>query len=374
MGTLHAWSVLVADLEAVTGIARAAVSMVYSGALVCLTLAVLVAVPLYSRWSPSFLIFIAAVVAGAGLLIAGTGSLTWLVVGYSIVFGAANGLAYGFALQLSARVWPARPGFAMGITTASYGLGAVIGAQILGWSADVSGSLATLRMHAVSFFVLAPLLWFLIRQSGVSYVSATSGTADDGESLDSRQLIRYWLAYGLACAAGLMAIAHAEPFLSSLGGSTRSLSIQGVAAMGVGNVVAGVVAGVAADRIAVGRIVVLLPLVSAAALLLAAFVDSVVAGVVAIVVVGLCYGATIAVYPLVVAKAFGSGRSAKAYGRVFTSWGLAGLVAPIVAGYMFDATQSYRLPMLLALCLSVISAVVASTFNTDAHGTSRRSR
>ena len=48
MGTLHAWSVLSASLEQTLSLSRAGSSLVYSIALVSLTLTVLFAVPLFS--------------------------------------------------------------------------------------------------------------------------------------------------------------------------------------------------------------------------------------------------------------------------------------------------------------------------------------
>ena len=42
------------------------------------------------------------------------------------MFGAANGLGYGYALQISAQANPRYKGFAMGLVTASYALGAVL--------------------------------------------------------------------------------------------------------------------------------------------------------------------------------------------------------------------------------------------------------
>ena len=125
-GTIHAFSVLLEPLETRLGASRGATSALYSTGLVALTLAVFgfgrvrPAVRL-AWWVP--LVAGAAGSAGLGLAAAST---AWLgaVTGYGVLFGAANGVAYAYALELGPSALPGRPGFAMGITTAAYAAGA----------------------------------------------------------------------------------------------------------------------------------------------------------------------------------------------------------------------------------------------------------
>ena len=75
-------------------------------------------------------------------------------------------------------------------------------------------------------------------------------------------------------------------------------------------------------------------------------------------VVGYCYGAIIAVYPVAVADVFGAFSAPRIYGQVFTAWGLAGLLSPWVSGWLYDLTGSYIVPVLIAILFSGISALV----------------
>jgi len=76
------------------------------------------------------------------------------------------------------------------------------------------------------------------------------------------------------------------------------------------------------------------------------------------------YGAVIAVYPFAVNKLFGETRYPAAYGWMFTAWGTAGLVGPIGAGLLVEATGSYALPLLLAAAAAVGSANLARSLPT----------
>lgn len=103
LGSVHAFSVFLAPLEAGFGASRAAVSLTYSLALVALTLAVLLGHRIYARWRASTFVTGVALIAAAGALIAAySPTLTILWIGYGVLFGAANGLGYGFGLQIAA--------------------------------------------------------------------------------------------------------------------------------------------------------------------------------------------------------------------------------------------------------------------------------
>lgn len=396
MGTLHAWSVFSANLEHTLDLSRAQSSLVYSLTLVTLTLTVLFAVPLFERLKPWSLFAIAATMAGLGLLCASSGSFTTLLVGYSLIFGVANGIGYGYALQLSARVFSHRSGFAMGITTASYALGATLGAQILGTLVQSYGSLTTFRIHGISFLLLVPVLAILILKSNASYsannesghssdkLSQVSDQPNNSESnahksqnqkpytINKSLINHYRVSYGLAVFAGLMAMAHAAPFISSFETSSIetasadltmagsiNIALLGAIVLGLGNAAGGVLAGLAADTFKPKTIVTVLPAIAGISLGIAAIAPSASIALAALVIIGFTYGALIAVYPVAIARHFGPQASAKAYGRIFIAWGVAGLLAPVVAGALHDATQSYSYPLLLAMGLSLVSSVAA---------------
>lgn len=363
MGTLHAWSVFSADLEHTLAFSRMLSSLVYSLTLVTLTLTVLLAVPLFTRYKPMILFAAAGFIAGAGLLLASSGSSPLLFLGYSVLFGFANGIGYGFALQLSAQVFPHRGGLAMGLTTAAYALGATLGAQVLGSLVESVGSMHTLRLHGLSFIVLAPILALMIHRSKAIYLG--NSTSAPPEPISASLIGQYRFCYGLGVFAGLLAIAHAAPFIASFNNSTLALALWGAIFLGLGNALGGVLAGLASDYLKAKHIVTVLPVVAAAALAVAAFASNANTALAALVVIGFTYGAFIAVYPVAIARQFGQTASASAYGRVFIAWGIAGLLAPVLAGLIYDLSHSYRYSLLLAMVLSLGSAVVAYRLGTQ---------
>jgi OFA family oxalate/formate antiporter-like MFS transporter len=56
---------------------------------------------------------------------------------------------------------------------------------------------------------------------------------------------------------------------------------------------------------------------------------------------GLSYGAAFALFPLATADHYGLKNLGGNYGLMFTAWGSAGLLGPLVAGWAVDMTGAY---------------------------------
>jgi OFA family oxalate/formate antiporter-like MFS transporter len=363
LGSIHAFSVFLMPFEILLQTGRAQISLIYSGALICLTISVLLGHRIYPRLAPSTLGLLACLVAAAGIVIAGHSDSFWMVAfGYSVLFGAANGVGYGFALQISAQAMPQRQGFAMGTVTAFYALGATLAPSIfssgLAQGGHDHGISTAMNIAGVIFVCAGILAWILLRQSGVSFKSETSAESAVVSQSNSGAQILLWFGFGSGSLAGLMVLGHATGIVQSAGGSS-AMAVAGAMVIAFGNMVGGLLAGVLADRVRIGLLLILLPLLSSIALMLALTDLSALLLLCTLTVVGFSYGAIIAVYPVAVLATFGSASSSRIYGRVFTSWGFVGLLGPWLAGYFYDSSGHYTLAILAALASSLLSILVA---------------
>ena len=127
LGTVHAFSVFLVPLEEQLGLPRSQISLIYSFALVAITLSVTLGYRIYARMPAWCLIMITAALAAFGLLLASAAVDWWMLfIGYSLAFGISNGIGYGFCLQLVGQAMPANKGFAMGAVTATYAVGSIV--------------------------------------------------------------------------------------------------------------------------------------------------------------------------------------------------------------------------------------------------------
>ena len=129
----------------------------------------------------------------------------------------------------------------------------------------------------------------------------------------------------------------------------------------LGNGLGGFAAGRLADDWPARRLLVALPAASAVALFGLIAVSGATATIACLALVGFCYGAMIAAYPVATVAYVGVALSARAYGRVFTAWGLAGLGAPWLAGVVFDASGGYAPALVMAGVAALASVALAAS-------------
>jgi OFA family oxalate/formate antiporter-like MFS transporter len=367
-GSIHAFSVFVAPLESLLSAPRATVSLLYSGALAALTVAVLLGHRVYRRLPPPAMVLALGLAAALGLAFAALSlnrpepALWPLFLGYSLVFGAANGLAYGYCLFLASAAMGPRTGFAMGAVTAAYALGATLFAKVFSMLTAWQGPDTALFALAAAVLTATAIAATLFRAAGTRAPerapAAGSPEPSNAAAGCPADVLRLWLGYGLGAAAGLMAIGHAAGIVAAAGGAPAT-AVLGAVLIGAGNTAGGLAAGWLADTWPPRRQLIGLPLLSLAALAALAAVPAVPAAVAGLAVVGFAYGALIVAYPAAIVEAFGAVPAARVYGRVFTAWGLAGIGAPWLAGALYDTTASYHLALLLAAAAALASAAVA---------------
>ena len=99
MGSLHAFSTLIENIEAQITVGRMASSLVYSTAIVNVTIAVFFGHIIYRRLSSLLIIGLITILPIIGIFIVNTESWIGWITGYGIFFGLASGLGYGFSLH-----------------------------------------------------------------------------------------------------------------------------------------------------------------------------------------------------------------------------------------------------------------------------------
>ncbi|MCP5029579.1 MAG: MFS transporter [Actinomycetia bacterium] len=77
-------------------------------------------------------------------------------------------------------------------------------------------------------------------------------------------------------------------------------------------------------------------------------------------VLGAAYGGFVAVSPAAAAELFGLAGLGGTLGSLYTGAGVGGLFGPPIAGALIDATDSYRLAIIVALVLGLVSALAQS--------------
>ena len=358
MGTIHAFSTLIQNIEIQTSVGRMASSFVYSIALVNVTLAVFFGNILYRKLSPNLLISLIAILPIVGLFFSSSQSWLGWVIGYGFLFGLSSGLGYGLSLFIVSSITDRdKLGYALGLVTASYAFGAVAFSMAYPFLFSYFGFKNGYIIGLVTLTLIVMIALFCYKVSKVNIKNELNG--DNQIQSKSLKISQLWFGYFLGVFAGLMAIGHAVPLIISFGGSTLA-AVSAITLMTLGSAIAGIYAGWLVDRYGCKRPLLVILIINCLALIGLSTITNIHLLLVLLVTIASLYGAVIAIYPTLVNHFVGSKLSAKIYGRVFTAWGAAGLISPSLAGWLFEKNNNYGTSILFALSLSVIAVLIIS--------------
>lgn len=355
-GSLYAWSVFITALEVDLNILRADVSIVFSLAVVSFTIGNFVSPLLFGRIPMWSLPIIATSSAVGGLAWAAMDSgYVPIVVGYGVLFGFGCGFAYNTSLQSAQRALPSKPGLANGIVISAFALGSVIAASILSDSIMDMGARAALWLLGLTIGASGIIATILFILSGESLSKQSYAR---GEHAHRRILGICWVGFFLSALAGIMSIGHAATIIIHFGGVAEA-AVFGVTLLAIGNALGRLGAGWLSDIISVRSVAGISHLTGAIGFVVVLANPTGEGAIVAMAMAGLAYGIAASVYPAALSIFIGTDGHGRNVGVLLTAWGAAGLIGPMLAGYFFDMTSDYRIPIELACIASALALVNA---------------
>jgi MFS family permease len=306
--------------------------------------------------------------AGAAL----ASSYAMMVVCYGAAVGLGSGSVYIPLLGLIQRWFYKRRGSATGLATTGVGIGTLIFpvlsaavANAYDWRVlyfGFAGVCILVGLAAVSFLVADPKEHGLAPDGLVDAAAARNEAVAGlgfGEVLCDRQFyLIYFSSFGAAVLA-FMAFVHLPQQLVESGRDQLQAATI-VSVIGLFSLVARLGGGAWADRVGrvamvrVALVIMLLTSVLWAANPWGADVFYVVAAL-----FGITYGLSIALLPTVIADSFGNKAISRIIGVIYTSFALAALVGPTVAGLLHDSYGNYGLALDGCIALSAL-ALLAS--------------
>ena len=363
LGSLYAWSVFVTPLEAEFGWTRTQISWVFTIAIVTFAVSTVFAGRIQDVRGPRICAATGAVLVGLGFVLGSfTSSLTYLYIAFGFVVGLGNGFGYATPIPVGSKWFPDKRGLVVGLMVAGYGGGSAIFIPLGNALVAGVGWRATFQILGVVLFLMGMVGTWLLRNPPAGYqpegwhpASAPERTQRDiptGEMLRMRAFYFLWVAYCLGTTAGLMTISQLVPFAQSAGMAAGAAGLVGAIGSVSGRILSGWMSDVV-GRLSILRIMILLSAVAMPALVLwreQAFLFLLLVGV-----VYWCFGTQLAVFPSASADFFGTKHLGLNYGLLFTAFGVAGLIGPIIGGRMFDAFDDYRYAFFIAAGLAVIA-------------------
>ena len=384
LGSLYAWSVFVAPLEKEFGWRRAQTSLVFTIAVVTFAITFIFGGRLQDRRGPRPAAFIGTVLVSLGFFLTSlTSSLTFLYVVFGVIVGAGNGFGYATPIPVASKWFPDKRGLVVGLMVGGYGASsAIIGPLATNLIASI-GWRTTFQILGLAFLVMGMAGTFLMANPPAGYKpdgwtpSASAAARRDVttiEVLRTPQFYLLWIAYCLGTTAGLMTISQLVPMARS-SGLTATAAALALTMGAFGNAGGRILSGWLSDSL--GRLTTLriMVLVSSLAMpLLFAVREQVGLFYLLVIVVYWCYGTQLSVFASTTADFYGTRNLGMNYGALFTAWGAAGVLGPLIAGRVFDATKSYQYAFYAAggLALGALAALLIARRTASGDGTTAK--
>jgi OFA family oxalate/formate antiporter-like MFS transporter len=374
-GSAYTFSAFVESLQNEFVVSRGSVSLVFSLAGFLYFGLGIVSGPLADRWGSRRLAVIGMILTAMGLAIAGTArSLAEVYAAYGLGVGLGVGCSYVPALGAVQRWFVRRRGLASGLAVSGIGVGTLVMPPLASFFIDALGwreaYLVLGGLAAVVGVGMALLIENDPRDRGLSpdgelpcseAQSVRPAGTPLGEAIRSRRFVGLYAAC-LICSFGLFVpFVHLVPYALDHG-VPQSSAVLLLGVIGIGSTAGRFLLGGLADRM--GRRHALLAMFVGMALALAiwAFSTSLWPLAVFALAYGVFYGGFVALLPALVMDYFGGRNVSGIIGVLFTSVAFGTLIGPSTAGFVFDVSRSYTLPIVAGVCGNLIAAaIMAST-------------
>jgi MFS family permease len=372
-GCAYTFSAFLEPLQREFGASRGEVSLVFSLAGFLYFALGIVSGPLADRWSSRGFAVGGMLLMGVGLALASwANSLVQVYLAYGLGVGLGLGCAYVPVIGAVQRWFVRRRGLASGLAVSGIGVGTLAVPPLASWLIArfgwrdaylVIGCVAAVVGSGMSLLIdndpahrgLAPD-GDPVGGDGASRPAPAAGISVR-DAVRSRPFIGLYVSC-LICSFGLFVpFVHLVPYAVDHG-VAPSAAVLLVGAIGVGSSAGRLFLGGVADRMGrrwalpvmfVGMgLSFLIWAASASAWPLATFA----------LLFGVFYGGFVALAPTLVADHFGGRNVSALIGILYTSVAFGTLVGPSAAGFAFDASGSYQVPILASAAANLVAAAI----------------
>jgi MFS transporter, OFA family, oxalate/formate antiporter len=373
LGALYAWGVMGKALVLQWHWTKTEAALPFTVSTVAFALTMIFAGRWQDRIGPRVVATLGGVMFGLGLAgsaFAATPALMMLTFG----IGGGIGLGLGYSATTPPAIkWfpPARKGLVTGLVVSGVGLAAVYVSpltQLLLGATDIPRTFLILGLGAT---VLICLFARVLTDPPAGYVPAAAGAPgassrkpatarrdlDWHEMLRSGQFYLLWTMFVLTASAGLMIIAHVAIIAKEQ--AQWEWGFVPVAMLAIFNTVGRIASGFLSDRIGRTRAMVLAFALQALNMVAFAAYTSPALLVFGSALTGLCYGTIFTLMPAATADFYGIRHLGVNYGLVFTAFGVAGVIGPVLGGRIRDLAGSYTMSYTISACMLLLAAGLA---------------
>jgi len=376
LGVLYAWGVMAKALVGQWHWTKMEAALPFTVATAAFAITMVFAGRMQDKMGPKLVTTLGGTILGGALVLSSLAHSQWMMVlTFGVVGGIGIGLGYSATTPPAIKWFPAvRKGMITGIVVSGVGLAAVYISpltQYLLKATSISQTFMTLGIGAIvlvvvlSQFVSNPPAGYVAPSPGAKAGVAPRAPAPGKRDLDWTDMVRtpqfyqLWIMFVLAASAGLMIIAHVAIIAKEQ--AKWEWGFVPIVTLAIFNTCGRILSGYVSDRIGRTRTMILAFSLQAVNMFIFRFYTTPELLVFGSAFTGLCYGTIFTLMPAATADFYGVRNLGVNYGLLFTGFGVAGVVGPIVGGWVRDQFGSYNYSFLTSATLLLIGAALAAT-------------
>ena len=369
IGCMYAWSSLSAPMAAEL---KADLSSVFSIANGISFITMIIGGIWNDKKGPRYVMLTGSLMFTAGMFFSGFAqSVTHLILSFGLLVGLGNSFIYGCTISNTIKFFPDKRGMVGGLTTASYGISSVIIAPLADWICGLVGARMTFMILGVVFGAIVFVGSFVMQKCPAGYlpegyvppVPVNAKKVEDKTPVQMLKMpIFYIMLIMLTCGGtfGLMIISNAKGLALNMTGVPMATATLFVSVLCLFNTAGRLVAGTLSDKL--GRINTLtaamaMALVGLAVLYVCGITGSVVLLAIGLMVIGVCFGTFMGVFPGFCTDQFGTKYNTVNYGIMWIGFSSAGIVGPMVLSSIYAKVGSYQGAFLIAIGIAVVGLI-----------------
>jgi len=374
-GSAYSFGAFVESMQRDFSASRGSVSLVFSlAAFLYFGLGVITG-PLADRWGARPLAVAGMILVGVGLTTAGMArTLTEVYLAYGLGVGLGIGCSYVPAVGAVQRWFSRRRGFASGLAVSGIGVGTLVMPPVAALFIDTLGWRQAYVVIGVLAAVIGTALALLIendpgrRGLGLDgdpphpdHAAERSRGAAVKEAVRSRRFAGLYGASLICSFALFVPFVHLVPYALDHG-IPQASAVLLLGAIGVGSTAGRFLLGGLADRMGRPQALLAVFLGMGATLSVWAVTTGLWPLAVFAMAYGMFYGGLVALLPALVVDYFGGRNASGIIGVLYTSVAFGALIGPSAAGFAYDLSHSYTVPILAGVAANLLAAaIVAAT-------------
>ncbi len=357
LGATYSWSVYVQNIKTILGISQTQAQIPFSVFYFIFPLTMIFSGTLVDRFGPRIAAISGGILFGSGWLLSslGGGNFTYTILGNGIIAGVGAGIAYIVPIATCIKWFPNNKGLVTGVAVAGFGGGAALVSTVAGYLLKLDFTPFQLFGYFGLTFIILIVFSGFFMQNPPDFIKSDTIKLGFKEVLTDKRFMILYFAMFTGLAAGFAINANIKEFYKS---ATLMAGVSAVSFFAIANAIGRVAWGGIFDRFSSRRIIQL-NLLSQAALLFASpfIVTSPIGLQIFAAIAGFNYGGVLVIYAGSVARVWGADKVGSIYGWLFSA-NIPGAVAPLFAGYFYDKTGSFTIPM-YSIAIIILIAIVS---------------